>query len=294
MASSVDLTSFPTARNDATESSYAKMAEAYQTSGVIWNVGSEFACFGDSTGMHVKVPSGRGVINGTYGDSTSTQTLDIATADATNPRIDRVVLRLTTTSPATVSLHVITGTAATSPTPPTLLNNSTNVDAPIAKVAVGAAVSTITSANVTTERQMAGDLGWQTGSPTIYAMDDNGTGINWAAPDPQTDSGNIFTWHPTNMSCHVHVVQKMKIDTGSGYSYAFLLPYTAAGNGYHGPAIVQNLMGFALTVARSGAIGLSGSAADLAQIRKYDSSTLTTGGSGYGDGFDLIYQIAPR
>lgn len=165
MVSSINLTSFPSARNDATESSYAKIAAGYQQDGLIWEVGSA-ACFGDSTGMHVKIPSGRGVISGAYGDWTSTQTLDIATADATNPRIDRVVLRRTSTSPVTMSLAVLTGTPATSPVAPALANDATHIDSPIARISVGAGVSTIASGNVILERVFSG-VTTGTFSPTV-------------------------------------------------------------------------------------------------------------------------------
>lgn len=155
MASTVDITSFPTARNDATEDKWTKYARGLITDGVLAQVANELEVFADSTGMLVKVKSGRCYIDGFAGDLTSQQSLDIAAANPTNPRIDRVVARLTTTSPATVSVRVVTGTAASSPSPPALLDDATHTDIPLATVAVAALAATIAAGNVTDGRVYA-------------------------------------------------------------------------------------------------------------------------------------------
>jgi hypothetical protein len=155
VATTLDLTTFPTARNDATEDSWTKYAKGLITNGVLSGVANEFLVFGDSTGMQVKVKSGRAYIDGMCTDSTAQNTFAIAAADAINPRIDRIVLRLTTTSPATIACKVLTGTPSATPSPPLLLDDATHTDIPLAIVAVAALASTVTAGNVTDARFFA-------------------------------------------------------------------------------------------------------------------------------------------
>lgn len=152
MANSIDLTTFPTARDDATEDKWTKYASALITNGVLHGVMDEYEVFADSTGMVVKVRSGRGYVDGFCSDTPSQQTLDIAAADPTNPRLDRVVLRLTTTSPATIAMKVITGSPAGSPVAPALLDDATHTDIGLATVRVEALAGTIAAGKVTDTR----------------------------------------------------------------------------------------------------------------------------------------------
>lgn len=152
MASTVDITSFPTARNDATEDKWTKYAQALLVNGVLAGQANEMQVFADSTGMLVKVKTGRCFIDGVAGDLAAQQSLDIETADGSNPRIDRVVARLTTTSPATISVRVVTGTAAASPAAPALLDDATHTDIPLATVRVEALTGTIAAGKVTDGR----------------------------------------------------------------------------------------------------------------------------------------------
>jgi len=111
-----------------------------------------FGAFADATGMQVKVHPGAALIEGVHAESTTRQTLAVAPADATNPRIDRVILRLAVASPATISLGLVTGAPAASPNPPALRNDATFVDVPVATVRVEAGASTITADKVTDGR----------------------------------------------------------------------------------------------------------------------------------------------
>lgn len=79
----------------------------------------------------------------------------LSAADATNPRIDRIVLRLTRegqTDQGKISLTKITGTAAASPTAPALTQTSATWDLSLAQVRVNAGVTTIAADKVTDER----------------------------------------------------------------------------------------------------------------------------------------------
>jgi len=110
-----------------------------------------------SPNMTVNIASGWAAIqsstsnNGIYqifNDATVVAT--ITTADATNPRIDRVVATVTDGS-NTVAFSVIAGTPAASPSAPATPNDSIS----LATVAVAAATTTITSGNITDTRVAA-------------------------------------------------------------------------------------------------------------------------------------------
>jgi hypothetical protein len=110
--------------------------------------------------MSVLVASGWAAIVGTTQANMGTYvayndaqvTLTIATADPTNPRIDRVVMTVNdayyTGSTNNVVLQVIAGTPASSPVAPVTPANSIS----LATIAVGAAVLSINSGNITDTR----------------------------------------------------------------------------------------------------------------------------------------------
>jgi hypothetical protein len=77
--------------------------------------------------------------------------LPIANADSTNPRIDRVIVRLDYTSDS-IQLAVLQGIPAVSPVAPALTQNSTRWEISLAQVYVGANVTTIAAGNTTDER----------------------------------------------------------------------------------------------------------------------------------------------
>lgn len=110
-----------------------------------------------SPNMTVNIASGWAAIlsstsnNGIYqifNDATVIAT--ITTADATNPRIDRVVATVTDGS-NTVAFSVLAGTPAGSPSAPATPNDSIS----LATVAVAAGTTTITSGNITDTRVVA-------------------------------------------------------------------------------------------------------------------------------------------
>jgi hypothetical protein len=110
--------------------------------------------------MSVSIAAGWAVIVGDYttnmgayvafNDATVTAT--ITTADATNPRIDRVCLTVNdsayTGAINNVAVNIVAGTPAGSPVAPSTPVNSIS----LATVAVGAGVTTIINANITDTR----------------------------------------------------------------------------------------------------------------------------------------------
>ena len=112
--------------------------------------------FGDSTGLNVKVPLGQSLVRGHYYVSTATETLTITTPNATNPRIDAVVLELDPTANS-ILLKVVAGTPAVSPVAPTLTQTDAGIyQQLLGYVAVAALATIITAGNVTDARTFLG------------------------------------------------------------------------------------------------------------------------------------------
>lgn len=151
MVSSIDLTTYPTARSDADEDKVGELFSSLISKGVIHGVGNALQVYADSTGMHVKVKTGRGTSGGFWGNNDIEETLDIDAAHPTANRIDSIVLRLDRTSPATLALQVEPGDPSLSPVAPTLETD----DVHLADITVGAAVSTIASNKVADARIFA-------------------------------------------------------------------------------------------------------------------------------------------
>jgi hypothetical protein len=113
---------------------------------------------GSSAGinMNVTVASGMAVLkDGIAYLFESAQSVTMDTADGTNPRIDRIVLRLVREGQAQegkVTLEKITGSPAASPTAPSITQSSSTWDLSICQVRVNAGVSSIAADKITDER----------------------------------------------------------------------------------------------------------------------------------------------
>lgn len=122
---------------------------------------NELQVFADSTGMQVKVYQGRCQIKGVFG---KVKDADVSggvyalgpftNADASNPRIDRVVLRANLSTGA-ITLQILAGTAAATPQPATLTQTNTTWDLPLAQVFIPATAATIAPYQVMDERVYA-------------------------------------------------------------------------------------------------------------------------------------------
>jgi hypothetical protein len=111
-----------------------------------WN--QPMVTYGRNAGMTVRTLAGAAMYGGRlfYTDSSVDHTIE--TADATNPRIDAVVIDFDTSSePITASFVVITGTPAASPSPPTLTKSTTQYQVLLAYVYVDASVTNIPASN---------------------------------------------------------------------------------------------------------------------------------------------------
>lgn len=133
------------------------------------------------TGLQVAVAAGQAMVRGHYYLSTASENLTIATANASNPRIDTVVLRLDPIANSIV-LAVVTGTAASSPVAPTLTQtDSGTYEYPLADVRVNAAATSITSI---TERRTY--LGSKSSADISTGMSDKSTSYTITSSDRNT------------------------------------------------------------------------------------------------------------
>jgi len=108
-----------------------------------------------TSGLTVSVASGRATIQGFLARSDAAVPLTCATADPTNPRIDRAVLHADL-SAHTLSVILLTGTPAPSPAPPTLTQTATVWEISLYQVRVNATQTVLTSGSLTDERSFSG------------------------------------------------------------------------------------------------------------------------------------------
>lgn len=127
-----------------------------------------------NAGMSISVGYGRAWINGHwFFNDTAYTGLQIATAPSgSNSRIDRVVLRLdTSTAVRSISLAVKTGTAAANPVAPALTRSGTVYELALADIRVGAGAVSIANSNITDLRADGNVCGWASSvTPAIMSM----------------------------------------------------------------------------------------------------------------------------
>lgn len=150
--------------------------------GVVPGIGTDMAITENSpTAMNVLVGIGKAFINGKLLENTTVATLTISAANATNPRIDRIVARVNYTS-RIGEIVVKAGTPAASPVPPSLQRDSSIYEVSLAQVRVNASATSINNANITDERSD----GTVAGYATIQTRVDHTKSINTTSGDPHT------------------------------------------------------------------------------------------------------------
>lgn len=136
---------------DSMQSNWSKMGNLWRGTGIMVGELNTLETYGDSSGMQVKVKSGKAWVHGHFFESDALVTLAIDAADASNARWDRVVVQLSWTA-NTIGLAVITGTPAASPSVPGLTQSSSTWEIPVAAVYVPAASIVIRVDDVVDER----------------------------------------------------------------------------------------------------------------------------------------------
>ena len=102
-------------------------------------------------GLAVSVAEGSAWINGYRYENTDDLNLPLTTANGSNPRIDRIVVRLSQVS-RNIQLAVVDGTPAATPSAPALTRTSDVYELGIADVLIPAAATSIATNNITDTR----------------------------------------------------------------------------------------------------------------------------------------------
>jgi len=118
-------TSFPFEGIDTTETQFSRWARHFNN-GVNDEPTGDALEVSAGTGLAVDVEAGEAMVRGHYYISDAVESLTLATADATNDRIDVVVLRLDPTANSIV-VAVKTGTPAGSPAAPALVETDAGI-----------------------------------------------------------------------------------------------------------------------------------------------------------------------
>ena len=163
----------------------SSMFEGLISDGIYEDVGDAFQVTADS-GMNVLVGTGRAMLNGgKWAKNTAPITVEINAAHVLLPRYTAIVLRLNI-SDRSVSVETIDGTAASTPTKPAIVRNSTSWDLLLAFVYVAAGATSITQANIEDQRANTTYCGWVTG--IVEQVDTSTLFLQW-----QTAYEEMFT-----------------------------------------------------------------------------------------------------
>lgn len=135
------------------EGQWQKMARRWLASGVIDGYLNALAVSADGTTLGVTVATGGAFVEGFFYDNDAPLAVALAAANATNPRIDRIVVRLDRTANTAV-IAVVQGTPAASPGLPAVSTTDTRYELVIAHVTVPAAAGVIVSGNVSDQRYL--------------------------------------------------------------------------------------------------------------------------------------------
>jgi hypothetical protein len=150
------------------ETEWQRMARAFLATGVIDDQLNELAVSADGSALQVSVATGEAWVEGFFYRSDAVKTIDIATADPTNPRIDTIVVRLDRVADA-VTTEVVEGIPAADPAAPTLSQTDDLYELAIADVAVPAASGVIRLEDVTDRRVFSRNLSERAGNAAYDA-----------------------------------------------------------------------------------------------------------------------------
>lgn len=135
------------------QNDFSEVLKRLLDNGVLEEVANELVVTEtDPVSLAVQVAAGEAWINGFWYQNTAALTKSLETADSTNPRIDRIVLRLDTVTNFQITVEVLTGTPAASPSPPALTQNSSTWEISLAQVYVDAGATYVEDSDITDER----------------------------------------------------------------------------------------------------------------------------------------------
>lgn len=206
------------------EDSWSSLLGAACPDGVIDHANSlialnKLAVSADNTILGVHVASGRAAVRGHWFQSDASTDVNVAAADATNPRLDWVVLQLDR-SAHTIAFTSVTGTPAGSPVAPSLTRSAGVWQVPLAQVRVEAATSVIASSKVTDARLWARSFNRvsATGVATMTGISTTVTDVTDMTVTMWTDGGNVrvdFSGIAYNATAGQWVSAYVQVDGGA-------------------------------------------------------------------------------
>lgn len=149
--------------------------EGLVSDGVYNGVGQSLVVLAD-TGLKVNVGTGRAVISSRWMKNDSAFNIELNPAHATLDRIDSIVVKLDMLN-RTISLEAVEGTASSTPVPPTLPTSNSVKFLTLANITVGAAVTSLSQADIEDKRTDSSVCGWVTG--LIEQIDTSTLFLQW-------------------------------------------------------------------------------------------------------------------
>jgi len=140
-----------------TAEEFAHYFSCFVSNGVFMDSSDRFQVLAD-TGMNLIVKQGTAWINGYYAWAQVDQNITLSASSTSNPRIDRVILRLNLTRAGReITLEVLEGTPSANPVAPTLTRNTEFWEIALADIEIAANTSSISQASIN-DRRLDTDL----------------------------------------------------------------------------------------------------------------------------------------
>ena len=274
-----------------TADTFGTMLNAMVTNGVVKDADNGLAITQSGTpAMSVAVNTGRAFVGHTskrrYYRNTASLTLTIEAADSSNPRDDLIVLEMKeATGTRSVALAVVKGTAAGSPSDPSLTTTEATFQFAIARVRVGAGVSTIVNANITDLRSTNGFAGMALGTGEVSQLTEDtiasGDFIAFSDESETGDPSNKITVDNL-METGLPLITEDTVAVAS--DYMVFLDGGASGN-----ANKESIAHFVSAIAGT---GLSESSGQLVVTETGDISGVTAGDGISGGGTTGAVSVA--
>ena len=316
--------SFPFEGIDTTETQYSQLFRTFQDS-VNGTYGGTELTVAAGTGLAVDVALGQAMVRGHFYVSTATESLSLTTADATNPRLDLVVLRLDPVANSIV-LAVKDGTPAGSPTAPALVQTDAGTyEMALATVLVPATSGVPTT--ITDKRQFMGSrislwsddtrpttafphVGFNTTAGTFEGYDPalaswgpigggGGVTVSATAPTSPTPENGDLWWDSLNGELYVYYVDGTSSQWVAAAGPSVTVAATAP-TGYEGQLWLDSTDGSMYVYYTDpgganaqwiGAVSRSGGILQVVSTTKTD--TFTTTSAGFTDITGLSASITP-
>jgi hypothetical protein len=176
----VAITSYPFENGDTSESQFSRLFVELQDSGVAASSGSNaLQVTANGTDLTLSIAAGFAVVRGHALDSSATETRTLAAAES-NPRIDRVILRLDPVSNL-ITIEVLKGSPSVDPQPQGLVQTETGIyELLLADVTVPAAALAISPTDVVDKRTYVGGRvgAWSTSTRPTAPRKGTSLGLN--------------------------------------------------------------------------------------------------------------------